>query len=228
MMWFMRNIAESVIRTPSVSSVLECLLPYLCRMSEAVHLSSARLPTAHGLFTLHAFDSGKAEQPHVALVHGDWQSSDAVWIRIHSECMTGDVFGSTRCDCGAQLHESMRVIGQEAGVLIYLRQEGRNIGLVNKLHAYNLQDEGRNTAEANEDLGFHADARDYVPAIQILRYFQIQRMRLLTNNPQKCQALEDAGFEVERAPLLVGHHAENANYLDTKQNVFGHWINNHP
>jgi GTP cyclohydrolase II len=195
-------------------------------MSEAKHLSSARLPTAHGEFTMHAFDSGKPDLPHIALVRGGWDSEGSVVVRVHSECMTGDVFGSMRCDCGAQLEESMRTIGSQGGVLIYLRQEGRNIGLVNKLHAYNLQDEGRDTAQANVDLGFKPDARDYQAAIDILSYFQIHQLRLLTNNPHKCEALKDAGFKVERLPLHVGHQSENAAYLHTKRDVFGHWINN--
>lgn len=185
----------------------------------------AQLPTASGEYEIHAYDSGREDLPHVALVSKDLDRSQTIDVRVHSECLTGDVFGSLRCDCGEQLQASLRHFEQHGGVLIYLRQEGRGIGLVNKLKAYNLQEKGMDTAEANIALGFHADERDYAPAIAILQQLGIVKIRVLTNNPEKFEAFENSGITVvERLGLSVPAHSENRFYLDTKKRVFGHWL----
>jgi GTP cyclohydrolase II len=197
---------------------------YLCLM-KLEPLVRAGLPTSHGKFDMYAFDSGVEEMPHVALVHGTVASDAAVLVRIHSECLTGDVFGSIRCDCGEQLHESLRLIEGQGGVLVYLRQEGRGIGLVNKLKAYNLQDEGMDTISANHALGFHSDERDFAPAIGILKSLGVRSIRLLTNNPDKLFVFEDSSIEVvERIPLSIPARPENAFYLRTKKEAMGHWL----
>jgi GTP cyclohydrolase II len=185
----------------------------------------SHLPTDKGDYSIYAFESGKVDAPHIALVSKDLDKSSVVDIRIHSECLTGDVFGSLRCDCGEQLQTAMRHFEEHGGVLLYLRQEGRGIGLVNKLKAYNLQDEGMDTAEANIALGFHADERDYSPAISILHSLGIKQVRILTNNPEKFEAFENSGITViERLALKMPSHRENEFYLDTKKRVFGHWL----
>ncbi len=188
-------------------------------------LVSANIPTQLGKFTMHAFDSGRPELPHLALVAENTKLDGVVDIRIHSECLTGDVFGSLRCDCGEQLQAAMKHVEANGGIIIYLRQEGRGIGLVNKLKAYNLQDEGMDTAEANIALGFHADERDFTPAVEILDFFQIKKVRILTNNPEKFEALQASDIEVvERIALTTPKHAENQFYLETKRKVFGHHL----
>lgn len=188
-------------------------------------LVKATLPTQAGKFEVLAFDSGVEEMPHLALVHGAFASDAPVLVRIHSECLTGDVFGSVRCDCGEQLAESMRQIQLHGGVVIYLRQEGRGIGLVNKLKAYNLQDEGMDTIGANHALGFHSDERDFSPAVRIVQALGIRTIRLLTNNPEKIYAFEDSGIEVlERVPLQIAARPENEFYLRTKREAMGHWL----
>jgi GTP cyclohydrolase II len=190
---------------------------------EVKRLSESRLPTRYGEFTMIAYDSGKPDMPHIVLYRNVPADESAVDIRIHSECMTGDVFSSLRCDCGEQLHLSMKHIAEFGGALIYLRQEGRGIGLVNKLKAYNLQDSGMDTILANEALGFHADERDYADAVAILKDLGIQKIRVLTNNPDKLQALTEAGLKVvERIPLEVGANEESRAYLKTKRDSFGH------
>jgi len=170
-----------------------------------------------------AFDSGKPEMPHIVLINLSDPKPVAVDIRIHSECMTGDVFSSSRCDCGEQLHLSLKHLAENGGALIYLRQEGRGIGLVNKLKAYNLQDAGMDTIVANVALGFHADERDYSDAVAILHDLGIAKVRVLTNNPDKLHALSEAGIEIlARLPLEVQASEENRNYLKTKKESFGH------
>lgn len=165
----------------------------------------------------------KAE--HFALVKPPQFSNATPLVRIHCECITGDVFGSCRCDCGKQLEQSLDQITQEGGILIYLRQEGRGIGLANKLKAYALQEKGYDTVDANLELGLPADNRDYALAYQILKYFGIEVLRLLTNNPLKIQALEKYGLHVsERLPLLVNPSNENRKYLQTKQKKLGHFL----
>lgn len=188
-------------------------------------LVHAKLPTSSGTYDIYAFDSGRAELPHLALVSQDLDVKSVVDVRVHSECITGDVFGSLRCDCGEQLQAAMKHFELFGGILLYLRQEGRGIGIINKLKAYNLQDEGLDTAEANIALGFHADERDYTPAIQILKTLGVSQVRILTNNPEKFEAFENSGIEViERLALQIEAHKENEFYLDTKKRVFGHWL----
>ena len=167
------------------------------------------------------FDDGLE---HVALVRGDIRDA-GVLVRIHSECLTGDVFGSQRCDCGDQLDMAMeKIAAAGAGVVLYLRQEGRGIGLTNKLRAYALQDGGMDTVEANHALGFADDARDFTPAVQMLQALGVSWTRLMTNNPRKCATLEAAGIVVARVPLLTCVQANNAQYLRTKAEKLGHLI----
>jgi len=191
-------------------------------------LIDVRLPTAAGTFRVHAFEdlSHPGAEPHLALVAGDVSEPGAVVARIHSECLTGDVFGSSRCDCGRQLDLAMERIATEGrGVLLYLRQEGRGIGLVNKLRAYELQDTGLDTVEANHQLGFVADLRDYRVAAEMLAQLDIPRVRLLTNNPRKLAGLTEHGIEiVERLPLMVDAQEDNVRYLRTKQVKLGHLL----
>lgn len=188
--------------------------------------AEARIPSSWGNFTMIAY-SEKADEPmpHIALVAEGFNSSDPVAVRIHSECMTGDVFGSRRCDCGEQLDASLRLAGEQGGVVIYLRQEGRGIGLINKLKAYNLQDLGLNTAEANTHLGFDVDARQYECAVFILQDLGISTVKLITNNPDKVEALRRSPVQViSRIPLVVQPHEENRGYLETKQELMGHLL----
>jgi GTP cyclohydrolase II len=157
------------------------------------------------------------DKEHIAIIYGNPNELDAPLVRIHSECLTGDVFGSQRCDCGEQLHEAQRIMSAEGGVLLYLRQEGRGIGLYNKLDAYALQDQGIDTYKANEMLGFAHDARDFTPAIDMLKALGLSRVRLLSNNPHKAQKLADAGIEVtERLETGVYVNQFNADYLKAK------------
>jgi 3,4-dihydroxy 2-butanone 4-phosphate synthase/GTP cyclohydrolase II len=188
--------------------------------------ADTRLPTEHGEFRLVAFTSNLDPREHVALVMGQVGRAEAVLVRLHSECLTGDVFGSRRCDCGAQLRLALsRLAAEGRGVLLYLRQEGRGIGLLNKLRAYRLQDEGHDTVEANRALGFPEDLRDYRVAAAILRDLGVTRVRLLTNNPRKCQGLAACGLEVEaRVPLEVPPHPANLRYLETKRDKLGHHL----
>jgi 3,4-dihydroxy 2-butanone 4-phosphate synthase/GTP cyclohydrolase II len=158
------------------------------------------------------------------LAKGEWDEEDPVLVRVHSSCMTGDIFGSKRCDCGEQLHQALLQVEEEGrGVVLYMNQEGRGIGLVNKLKAYKLQEEGLDTVEANEALGFEPDARDYGVGAQILRNLGISKMRLMTNNPVKRVGLKSFGLEMtERVPLEVGAYPENVKYLKTKRDKMGH------
>lgn len=163
--------------------------------------------------------------PHLALVHEDFDPAHPVLIRIHSECITGDLFGSARCECGEQLHKSMELTGKAGGIVLYLRQEGRGIGIINKLKAYNLQDLGYNTIEANEHLHLPVDARTYDVAVQMLQAIGVGQIRLLTNNPGKIEAFDNSPVEVvERIPLVVDPKPENLEYLRTKQREMGHLI----
>ena len=188
-------------------------------------LAEARLPVPNAQFTMIAFGEVGDLHPHIALVSSSADGAAVPLVRVHSECMTGDVFGSTRCDCGQQLDLSLDQIGAEGGCLIYLRQEGRGIGLVEKLKAYNLQDEGMDTIEANEALGHQADARSFDVAAEILRTLGMLEVRLLTNNPQKVKELEENGIRVEkREPVVVAPVKENEAYLAVKKAVMGHWL----
>lgn len=188
---------------------------------------SARIPTADAEFHLHLYHNNQDDKEHLALVLGEVSEKKNVLTRLHSECFTGDVLGSRRCDCGEQLHYAMHQIAATGeGVLIYLRQEGRGIGLLDKLRAYNLQDEGFDTVEANLLLGHQADERDYTAAARILEDLGVRSVRLLTNNPAKIQTLSELGIVVsERVAVEPTVHAENANYLFTKVTRMNHMLN---
>lgn len=189
-------------------------------------VAASRLPTTWGEFTIHGFEDESTGQEHVALTMGNVADGQPVLARVHSECLTGDALHSLRCDCGAQLDAAMQAIAREGrGVLLYLRQEGRGIGLINKIRAYGLQDQGSDTVEANEQLGFGADMRQYDMLGAMLGHLGITQLRLLTNNPRKLQALEDSGVTVvERLPLHSGQNPHNALYLATKAGKLGHLI----
>jgi 3,4-dihydroxy 2-butanone 4-phosphate synthase / GTP cyclohydrolase II len=188
--------------------------------------TEVRLPTDHGDFRLAAYSNAMNGDINLALVMGDVTTPEPVLVRLHSECLTGDVLGSQRCDCGRQLDTALGAIASEGrGVLVYLRQEGRGIGLLNKLRAYGLQDKGLDTVQANLHLGFPADPRDYTIAGQILRDLGIQQVRLLTNNPRKRSGLEDLGLTVvERVPIVIPPNVANRHYLATKRDKLGHLL----
>jgi len=184
----------------------------------------AKMPTDWGTFRMIAYAEEDSEKmPHVAMVHEQADVSKPVLVRMHSECMTGDLFHSQRCDCGEQLDEAMRLAAEENGMVIYLRQEGRGIGLINKLHAYNLQDKGLNTVDANVHLGLEIDARDYQIAIEIMQDLGLKKIHLLTNNPLKIEAIEESPIEVvSRIPLIIPPKKGNIGYLKTKEEEMGH------
>lgn len=185
------------------------------------------LPTSYGDFRLIPFVQISNGLEHVALIKGSWTSEEPVLVRVHSSCMTGDIFGSYRCDCGDQLHEAMRRIDKEGkGVLLYMNQEGRGIGLFNKIKAYKLQEEGRDTVQANVDLGFNADERDYGVGANILRMLGLGKIRLLSNNPVKRAGLEGYGLRIiENIPLEAKANKHNKFYLETKRDKMGHFLN---
>lgn len=193
------------------------------------YVSSAKLPTRWGLFYIHGFVEVASQQEHVALSFGEWQSDEVIPIRIHSECLTGDALFSTRCDCGTQLEKGFQnIVDNGKGVLLYLRQEGRGIGLLNKIHAYKLQDNGMDTVEANEHLGFDADMRDYGICKLMLEKLNVTRVNLMTNNPRKRKALELMGIEVvQRTPIDHGVTDDNRSYIRTKTEKLGHEFDPH-
>lgn len=190
------------------------------------HIDSCELPTPWATFRLHGFIDRASGEEHVALTLGDIGDGEPVLARVHSECLTGDALFSQRCDCGAQLQEALRRIAADGrGMVLYLRQEGRGIGLINKIRAYHLQDSGADTVQANEALGFAADLRGYGLCKPMLAHFGVAALRLMTNNPAKVAALQQLGVVVtERMPILVGHNACNRRYLSTKQDKLGHLI----
>ncbi|MFP5393914.1 MAG: GTP cyclohydrolase II [Gammaproteobacteria bacterium] len=190
------------------------------------YTTSCALPTPWAQFTLHAFVEHTTGKEHLAMTLGDIGDGAPVLARVHSECLTGDVLFSQRCDCGAQLEGALKKIAEEGrGILLYLRQEGRGIGLVNKIRAYRLQEAGADTVEANLALGFHADARNYELCKPMLTHFGIEALRLMTNNPRKIDAMQKLGVTVsERVPLLVNRNAFNNAYLDTKAAKLGHMM----
>ncbi|GAA0210587.1 GTP cyclohydrolase II [Kangiella japonica] len=183
----------------------------------------AKLPTPWGDFMIHALETNDGKE-HIAMTYGEWDKEQAVLARIHSECLTGDALFSLRCDCGFQLRAALEKIAEEgSGVLLYLRQEGRGIGLTNKIRAYSLQDQGMDTVQANEHLGFGADERDFKVASDALDVLGVSKVRLMTNNPRKVSSMKDAGIDVvERVPLKFGQNPHNALYLSTKQSKLGH------
>lgn len=191
-----------------------------------VFIAESRLPTRHGTFTIHAFEDPESGKEHVALAMGDVADGQPVLMRVHSECLTGDGFGSLRCDCGPQLEAAMEKVAKAGrGVILYLRQEGRGIGLLNKIRAYHLQDQGADTVEANEQLGFAPDLREYSMCEDMLAHLGVKSVRLMTNNPRKVAAMEAHGIDVvERVPLMTGRNPHNEHYLDTKQDKMGHML----
>lgn len=191
------------------------------------HVASSLLPTRHGEFRIHVYQPVGETVEHVAIVKGDVSGQEGVLVRVHSECLTGDVLWSMRCDCGEQLEAAMVKIAEAgSGVVVYLRgHEGRGIGLANKIRAYQLQDQGRDTVEANLDLGLPVDTRDYQVAARILEHLGVKSIRLMTNNPRKMKKLADYGVHiVERVPMLTAHTAHNIGYLRTKQEKLGHML----
>ncbi len=193
------------------------------------YIESCKLPTPFGVFDMHGFLETSTQKEHIALTLGDLIDPAPMLARTHSECLTGDALFSMRCDCGYQLDEALRSIAAEGrGILLYLRQEGRGIGLLNKIKAYKLQDEGADTVEANERLGFAADLRNYSICQPMLAHLGISRIRLMTNNPRKVDSLRKLGVDVtERVPLEVGRNPHNQHYLATKAGKLGHWLTTH-
>ncbi len=187
---------------------------------------SVKMPTEWGIFTLTAYTQKLTGEQHIALHKGEWGPDEPILVRVHSSCVTGDIFGSCRCDCGPQLHKAMQMIEQEGkGVIVYMNQEGRGIGLVNKLHAYNLQEQGVDTVDANLQLGFKADHRDYGIGAQILRDLKVGQMRLMSNNPTKRAGLIGYGLKiVETVPIEIQPNEYNVSYLRTKRDKMGHTI----
>jgi 3,4-dihydroxy 2-butanone 4-phosphate synthase/GTP cyclohydrolase II len=201
------------------------IIQYRMQTEKHVHcLAAPKLPTAFGDFRVHAYQSDITGEEHIALVMGEIGENDEVLVRVHSSCLTGDVFSSSRCDCGDQLERAFERVAQEGkGVILYLLQEGRGIGLVNKLKAYELQDGGDDTIEANAKLGFAPDIRDYGTGSQILRDLGVRKIRLMTNNPAKFVAIEGFGLEiVERVPLEIAPSQNTRRYLEAKKNKLGH------
>jgi 3,4-dihydroxy 2-butanone 4-phosphate synthase/GTP cyclohydrolase II len=204
---------------------IEELIKY--RIAHETHVErivDVHMPTVNGAFQLHAFKDKNTDQDHLVLVKGTWSKDEPVLVRVHSSCLTGDIFGSCRCDCGPQLHKAMEMIEQEGkGVIVYMNQEGRGIGLANKLKAYKLQEQGRDTVEANLELGFQADERDYGVGAQMLRELGVSKMRLMSNNPKKRKGLIGYGLEiVENVALEIQENQHNSAYLKTKRDRLGH------
>lgn len=207
----------------SIKDLIEYRLKRDSLIEEIVRVD---MPTQFGHFKLIAFQEKNTSNEHLALIKGDWQAGEPIMVRVHSSCFTGDILGSLRCDCGEQLHKAMQMVEEEGkGVILYMNQEGRGIGLVNKLKAYRLQEEGMDTVEANLHLGFQMDQRDYGVGAQILRHLGIQKLRLISNNPKKRVGLIGYGLEiVDNVPLKIDPNPHNERYLQTKRDKLGHEI----
>ena len=206
---------------------IEDLIAYRLKTESLIEKQvQVKMPTEYGDFEMIAFKQTTNDMEHLALIKGEWSESESVLVRVHSSCMTGDIFGSCRCDCGPQLQEAMKLIEKEGkGVIVYMNQEGRGIGLLNKLKAYKLQEEGLDTVEANEKLGFAPDQRDYGIGAQILRFLGVKKMKLISNNPKKRTGLVGYGLEVtENIPLEIKSNKHNRFYMETKKNKLGHSI----
>ncbi len=214
---------EHNIKITTIANIISHRLRSECLVSKA---ANANLPTQYGDFKVIVYENGIDSQHHVAFVKGDITPDEGVLVRVHSECLTSDVFGSLRCDCGPQIHQAMRMIEAEGrGVILYMRQEGRGIGLINKIKAYALQDDGYDTVQANEKLGFKPDLRDYGIGAQILLDLGVRKMKLMTNNPQKVKGLEGFGLQiVERVQIEIPPNDSNTNYLKVKKDKLGHLL----
>ena len=206
---------------------IEDLIRYKRKTEKLItKVESVNLPTEHGKFKFHLYQSEFDDKQHIALTHGDYISSESVLVRVHSECLTGDVFSSKRCDCGIQLNSAMKeIVINGSGVIIYLKQEGRGIGLKHKIKAYKLQEKGMDTVEANEKLGFPPDMRDYGVGAQILKDLGVKKLRVMTNNPKKLVGLEGHGIEItERVKMNIDANPDNQKYLSTKKTKMGHLL----
>jgi 3,4-dihydroxy 2-butanone 4-phosphate synthase/GTP cyclohydrolase II len=231
------NVNGTMARMPDLQAFAEThnlpiitvqdLIAYRRRTEQLVQMvAEAKLPSDYGDFTLKVFENTVDGKDHVAIIKGDILPDQPVLVRVHSECLTGDIFGSRRCDCGPQLHAALAMIEQEQqGVVLYMRQEGRGIGLVNKIKAYALQEQGLDTVEANTTLGFQPDPRDYGIGAQILYDLGVRKMRLMTNNPKKRVGLQSYGLEVvELVSLEMPSNEDNLRYLETKRDKMGHLL----
>jgi len=207
----------------SIKDLIEYRLKRDSLIEEIVRVD---MPTKHGHFKLIAFQEKNSSNEHLALIKGAWKPGEPVLVRVHSSCFTGDILGSMRCDCGEQLHEALELVEKEGkGVVLYMNQEGRGIGLMNKLHAYKLQEQGMDTVEANLHLGFPMDKRDYGVGAQILRQLGITKLKLISNNPKKRAGLLGYGLEiVDTVPIRIKPNAHNEKYLQTKRDKLGHDI----
>ncbi len=212
----------------TIVTIADIIKYKLAKESLVKRMVETKLPTIYGgVFDMIIYENVVDAHHHIAMLKGTWEKDEPVMVRVHSECLTGDSLGSIRCDCGQQLQNSMKMIDKEGkGVIVYMRQEGRGIGFLNKMRAYSLQDKGRDTVEANEDLGFAPDLRDYGIGAQILRDLEIKKIKLLTNNPKKIIGLEGYGLEVtERLPIEMEPGPQNIKYLSTKKEKMGHILN---
>ncbi|WP_420575475.1 bifunctional 3,4-dihydroxy-2-butanone-4-phosphate synthase/GTP cyclohydrolase II [Ekhidna sp.] len=219
-----RKIADKFgLKLVSIADLIEYRMDKESMVEEEIEVS---MPTNWGDFQLKAFKQKNTGEEHLALIKGSWKENEPVMVRVHSSCVTGDIFGSCRCDCGGQLHGAMQMVEKEGkGVVLYMNQEGRGIGLMNKLKAYKLQEEGKDTVEANLELGFKSDQRDYGVGAQILRKLGISKLRLITNNPKKRVGLMGYGLEiVENIAIEIAPNQHNQKYLETKRDKLGHEI----